>query len=85
MIVSRINVTVLSNESILYHLQQTGTTGVLIRLTSNNFTENFTTPQLLSDDIPNNVLLQNNETKLFIPGCELQYTYMLLHFYILNS
>ena len=61
----------ISNESVLYDLPQTGSTGVLIRLTSNNLTENSTLPQISSDDVPNNVLLYNEEIKLFIPGCKL--------------
>ena len=39
--------------------------------TSNSFAENSTLPQILPEDIPNNTLLYSNETKLFIPGCEL--------------
>ena len=59
-----------SNDSVLYDLQQTGSTGVLIRLTSNELAENSTLPQLSSVDIPDNILLYNEEVKLFIPGCE---------------
>ena len=60
----------------LYDLQQTGSTGVLIRLTSNQLTENSTLPQLSSVDIPDNILLYNLETKLFIPACELITTFV---------
>ena len=62
----------MSNDSVLYDLQRTGSTGVLIRLTSNNLTENSTLPQNISEATPNDVLLSNEETNLFIPGCELQ-------------
>ena len=55
----------------LYDLQQTGSTGVLIQLTSNELTENSTLPQLSSVDIHNNISSYNEETKLFIPGCKL--------------
>ena len=75
-IISSSDVTFLSNDSVLYDLQQTGSTGVLIRLTSNELTENSTFPQLSSVDVPDNVLPYNEETKLFIPGCELQYIIM---------
>ena len=70
MIISSSNASI-SNESVLYDLSQTGSTGVLIRLTSNDLTENSTLPQISSDDVPNNVLLYNEEIKLFIPGCKL--------------
>ena len=62
----------MSNDSVLYDLQRTGSTGVLIRLTSNDLTENSTLPQNISEATPNNVLLSSEETNLFIPGCELQ-------------
>ena len=75
-IISSSDITFLNNDSVLYDLQQTGSTGVLIRLTSNELTENSTFPQLSSVDVPDNVLLYNEETKLFIPGCELQYIIM---------
>lgn len=70
MIISSSNTSV-SNESVLHDLSQTGSTGVLIRLTSNDLTVDSSLPQLSSDDVPNNVLLYNEEIKLFIPGCEL--------------
>ena len=72
-IISSSNVTFVSNNSVLYDLQQTGSTGVLIRLSSNELTENSTLPQLSSVDIPDNVLLHNEETKLFIPSGESLY------------
>ena len=59
----------LNNESILYDLQHSENTGVLIRLESNDLAENSTLPQL-SPDIPN-ISINNYEAKLFIPGCEL--------------
>ena len=71
MIISRSDATILSNDSVFYDLRQAGNTGVLIRFTSNSFTENLTLPQILPDDIPDNALLYSNETKLFIPGREL--------------
>ena len=58
---------------VLYDLQQTGSTGVLIRLSSNELTENSTLPQLSSVDVPDNILLYNEGTKLFIPGCKFKY------------
>ena len=64
------NLTFLSNDSVLHDLQQTGSTGVLIRLTSNELIENYTLPQLSSVDIPDNIVLYNDEDKIFIPGCE---------------
>ena len=67
------DVTFVSNDSVLYDLQQTGSTGVLIRLTSNELTENSALPQLSSLHIPDNILLHDNKTTLFVPGCELQY------------
>ena len=68
-IINSSNVTIVSSDSVFYDLQQTGSTGVLIRLTSNELTENSTLPQLSSVNIPE----LNGETKLFIPGCKLQY------------
>ena len=62
----------MSNDAVLYDLQQTDGTGVLIRLTSNQLTENSTLSQNISDAIPNDVSLDYEETNLFIPGCELQ-------------
>ena len=59
--------------TVLYDLQQTGSTGVLIRLTSNELTENYTLPQFSSFDVPDDFLLSSEDIKLFIPGCELQY------------
>ena len=76
MIINTSDATFVSNDYVLYDLPQTGSTGVLIRLTSNNLTENSTLPQLSSIDIPNNVLIYSEETKLFIPGCELPYIYI---------
>ena len=55
------NITFVSNDYVFYDLQQTGSTGVLIRLTSNELTENSTLPQILHYD----------EVKLYIPGCKL--------------
>ena len=66
-----------SNDTIFYNLQQTGSTAVLMRLTSNEFTEISTLPQFSSDDIPRNILLYNNEIKLFIPGCKLVCMYTM--------
>ena len=71
-IVSSSNVTFESIDSVFYHLQQIGSTGVLITLTSDELTENSTLPQNLSDATPIDVLLSNEETNLFIPSCELQ-------------
>ena len=71
-IASSSNVTFVSNNSVLYDIQQTGSTGVLITLTSHELTENSTLPQNLSDATSADVLLSNEETNLFIPGCELQ-------------
>ena len=71
-IISSSNVKFVRNDSVLYDLQQTGSTGVLIRLTSKGLTENSTLPQNLSDATPIDILLSNDETNLFIPGCELQ-------------
>lgn len=65
------NATIISNDSVLYELQQTGSTGILIRLTSNEFTENDTLPLDISNVTSNNVALYIEETNLFIPGCEL--------------
>ena len=59
-----------SSDSVLYDLQQTGSTGVLIRLTSNELAENSTLPQLSSVHILDNIILYNEEVKLFIPGRE---------------
>ena len=75
---SRSNEAILSNESVFYDLRQADNTGVLIRLTSNDFTENSTLPQILTDDIPDNTLLYSNEIKFFIPGCEL-HTLFIIH------
>ena len=61
----------MSNDSVLYDLQQTGSTGVLIRLTSNELTENSTLPQVSVDDLPEDILLYDKEVKLYIPGCKL--------------
>lgn len=63
-----------SNDTVFYDLQQTGSTAVLIKLTSTEFTENSTLPQFLSKD---NILLDNKEIKLFIPGCELLCMYAI--------
>ena len=71
MLTSRSNANIISNESVFYELQQADNTGILLRFTSNNFTENSPLPQILLDDVPNNVLLYSKEIKLFIPGCEL--------------
>ena len=71
MIINNSDATFVSNDYVLYDLPQTGSTGVLLRLTSINLTENSTLPQLSSFDIPDNVLLYNEEITLFIPGCEL--------------
>ena len=81
MIISSINATFLSNDSVLYDLQQTGSTGILIRFASKEFTENSTLPQFSSNDIPNNILLYNKEAKLYIPACELVYlcVYVCMH------
>ena len=76
MIISSINATFLSNDSVLYDLQQTGITGILLKFTSKDFTENSTLPQFSSNGVPNNILLYNKEAKLFIPACELLYLRM---------
>ena len=71
MIISSSNGTFLSNDSVLYDLRQSGNTGVLIRLTSNEFTENSTLPKYTSSfNTLNKVLLHSIEVKIFIPGCE---------------
>ena len=69
--IKRSDAEILSNDPVLYDLRQAGNTGVFITFTSNSFAENSTLPQILSEDIPHNALLYSNETKLFIPGCEL--------------
>ena len=81
MIINTSDATFVSSDSVLYDLPQTGSTGVLIRLTSNELTENSTLLQLSSIDIPN-ILLHNEETKLFIPGCELCTICMSLNFFV---
>ena len=81
MIMSSNNATFLSNDSVLYNLQQTGITGILIRFASKEFTENSTLPQFSSNDVPNNILLYNKEAKLFIPACELLYLRMCVCMY----
>ena len=83
MIISSINATFLSN--VPYDLQQTGSTGILIRFASKEFTENSTLPRFPSNDIPNNILLYNKEAKLFIPACELVYVCMYVCTYIYIS
>ena len=65
------NVTFVSNDYVFYDLQQSGSTGVLIRLTSNELTENSTLPQISVDDLPDDILLYDDEVKLYIPGCKL--------------
>ena len=72
-IINSSNVTFVSNDSVLYDLHQTGSTGVLITLTSDELTETSSLPQLSSIDVSDNISLYNEETKLFIPGCELLY------------
>ena len=69
-IINSSNVTIVSSDSVFYDLQQTGSTGVLIRLTSNELTENSTLPQISVDDLPDDALLYD-EVKLYIPGCKL--------------
>ena len=44
---------------------------MLIRLTSNDLTENYNLPKVLVDDLPENILLYDKEFKLYIPGCKL--------------
>ena len=72
-IISSSNITFISNDFVLYDLQQTGSTGVLIRLTSDELTETSSLPQLSTIDVSDNISLYNEETKLFIPSCELLY------------
>ena len=79
MITNRSNVTFLSNDSELYDLQRTVSTGVLIRLTSNELTDTFALPQLNFDEVPNNILLYSNETKLFIPSCKYICLYVCMY------
>ena len=79
MINSSTNGTFISSNSELYDLRQTGSTGVLIRLTSNELTENSTVPQISSNEISNNILIYNSETKLFIPDCELLCNLCYIH------
>ena len=62
--------TFVRNESVFYDLPQTGSTGVLIRLSSTLLSDNSTLPQQLFDGVPSNVKIYNNDTKLYIPGCE---------------
>ena len=71
MITSRSNAKIVSNESVFYELRQADNTGILLRFTSNSFTEASALPQILPDDVPNNTLLYGKELKLLIPGCEL--------------
>ena len=49
----------------------TGHTGVLITLTSNDLTENSDLPQVPVDDLPEDILIYDEEVKLYIPGCKL--------------
>ena len=72
MISNKSDAVILRKEVIFYKLRQANT-GVLLKFTSNNFTENTTLPQIIPNDIPmpNNTLFYNDERKLFIPGCEL--------------
>ena len=46
---------------------------MLIRLTSNDLTENFNLSKVPVDDLPENILFYDEEPKLYIPGCKLQY------------
>ena len=73
MIISSSNATFLSNDSVLYDLQQTGSTGIMLRLTCKEFTENSTIPEFASINISSNIILYYEEAKIFIPGCESQY------------
>ena len=78
MIISSSNAAFLSNDSVLYDLRQSDNTGILIRLTSNEFTKNCNLPNYTSSfNTLNKVLLHNKEVKMFIPDCKF-YTYMLL-------
>ena len=81
MIKSRSNAEISSNDPVLYNLRQAGNTGVFITFTSNSLAENSTLPKILPEDIPNNTLLYSNETKLFIPGCELYIDNMYVYTY----
>ena len=74
---------------VLYDLQQSDSTGVLIRLTSNEFTENSTLPTFSINTL-NKVLLHNKEVKNFIPGCKFKHaicyscmvcSYIAIYFY----
>ena len=85
MINSSSNGTFISSDSVLYDLRQTGSTGVLIRLTSKELTEDSTVPQISSNDISNNILIYNNEAKLFIPGCELLTYAVYIQLYLHNT
>ena len=71
MINSSSNGAFISSDSVLYDLRQTGSTGVLIRLTSKELTENYSLPQFSANEIPKNILIYDKEIKLFIPDCEL--------------
>ena len=74
MIISSSNATFLSNDFVLYDLQQTDSIGIQIRLTSKEFTENSTIPEFASIfNISSNIVLYYEEAKIFIPGCESQY------------
>ena len=78
MIISSSNVTFFSNDFVLYDLRQRDNTGVLIKLTSKEFTENSTLPEYISSFIYNTlnkVLLYNKEVKIFIPDCEFYINY----------
>ena len=71
LIINSSNATFTSIESVLHDLTLIGHTGVLIRLTSNDLTENFNLSKVLVDDLPENILLYDDELKLYIPGCKL--------------
>ena len=74
MIISSSNATLISNDSIFYDLRQSGSIGVLIRLTSNEFTETSALPQVAPISISNKILIyyEEFEAKIFIPSCESQ-------------
>lgn len=71
LIMNSSNATFTSNGYVLHDLTLIGHTGVLIRLTSNDLTENYNLSKVLVDDSPEDILLYDKEVKLYIPGCKL--------------
>ena len=71
LIINSSNATFTSIESVFHDLTLIGHTGVLIRLESNDLTENFNLSKVPVDDLPENILFYDKEFKLYIPGCKL--------------